>query len=568
MVQTGAATARIGAAAARSGAKAQRGTGGTQPGAPDGLRRPKLVVGIVVDQMRWDYLYRYYDRYEGGLKRLLTEGFSCENTLISHLPSFTAVGHSTIFTGSVPAFHGITGNNWIDQQTGRNWYCTEDTLMQTVGSTSAAGKMSPRNLLASTITDELRLATNFRSKVVGVSLKDRASILPAGHMPTGAFWFDDASGRFITSTWYMNELPDWVRQFNSRDEPSRLVAGGWNTLYPIGTYAQSEPDDVSWEGTFKGEKSPVFPHDIAAYYKRSHEVIRSTPFGNSLTLAFAKAAVEGYNLGQGTSTDFLTINCASTDYVGHMYGPNSIEVEDTYLRLDKDLGAFFAMLDQKVGKGNYLIFLTADHGAAHSIDFLKEHHLGAGWVDMNGMVKQLNDSLGKAFGVTGILRSGINYHLNFDMNRIRAGKLDYRAIKKYCIDYLLQQPGIQYAIDIENIREQPIPEPLLTMIVNGYNSKRCGPIIVIPDPGWFEGAKKGTTHGNWNAYDTHIPLVFMGWGIRHGQSNHTCYMTDIAPTVAAMLHIQMPSGCVGTPIEAVCGQARMEAVSERAPKKN
>ena len=333
-------------------------------------------MGIVVDQMRWDYLYRYYDRYgQDGFKRLLNDGFSCENTLINYLPSATAVGHSTIFTGSVPSIDGIAGNEWIDQLSGRKWYCTEDTSEQTVGSNSAAGKMSPRNLLVSTITDELRLATNFKSQVVGVSLKDRAAILPAGHTATAAFWLDDATGRFITSTYYMKQLPDWVNQFNKQEPGKQLLKNGWNTLYPVQTYTQSTEDDVPWEGSLGGKPKPVFPYDIASRYQKKPGIIRQTPFGNTLTLNFAEAAVNGYHLGQNNTTDFLTINCASTDYVGHMFGPNSIEEEDVFLRLDKDLASFFNFLDQKIGKGNYLLFLTADHGGAHSLGFMQQHRI-------------------------------------------------------------------------------------------------------------------------------------------------------------------------------------------------
>lgn len=514
--------------------------------------KPKLIVGIVVDQMRWDYLYRYYDRYEaGGFKRMLGEGFSCENTFISHLPSFTAVGHSTIYTGSVPAIHGITGNDWPDQVTGRRWYCTEDTTVQSVGSSSSAGKMSPRNLLASTITDEIKLATNFRSKVVGVSLKDRASILPAGHTPNGAFWLDDSNGSFITSTYYMNELPDWVKRFNDRKEPLQLMSKPWETLYPIGTYTQSTADDVSWEGTFPGEKAPVFPHALKDVYKKDPGNLRSTPGGNTLTLDFAKAAVEGYDLGNNTVTDFLTINCASTDYVGHKYGPNSIEVEDTYLRLDKDLSAFFSYLDQKVGKGNYLVFLTADHGAAHSIKFMQEHKLPSGPVEGKKLIAGLDSTLTARFGVSKLVSSFMNYHVSFDKAKIAASKLDYDAVKKETVKYFEVQPGIQFAADLDNIGANPLPEPINTMAINGYNRKRTGAVIVIPEPGWFEGSMKGTTHGNWNPFDIHIPLVFMGWHVKHGTSNETVHMTDIAATLAAMLRIQMPSGCVGKPVKEI-----------------
>jgi predicted AlkP superfamily pyrophosphatase or phosphodiesterase len=513
---------------------------------------PKLIVGIVVDQMRWDYLHRYQNRYApGGFLRLLGEGYACENTLISHLPSFTAVGHSTIYTGSVPAIHGITGNDWTDQASGKPQYCTGDSTVESVGTPTAMGKMSPHNLLTTTITDELRISSNYQSKVVGISLKDRASILPAGHDPTGAFWMDDSTGNFVTSTWYMKELPEWVQRFNQLKQPEKLVAGGWNTLYPIASYTQSTADDVPWEGLGSGETAPVFPHDIARFYRQRHESIRSTPFGNTLTLDFARAAVEGYSLGQGKATDFLAINCASTDYVGHEYGPNSIEVEDTYLRLDKDLASFFGYLDKKIGKGNYLVFLTADHGGSHSINYMKAHHFPADFLQTATIKTGLDNLLYKKYGVAGLVLSSMNYYINFNLRSISFNHLSLDSIKNDAIGFLQQQPGIQFAADPSNMNATPVPEPIRQMIINGYNRKRCGDITFIPEPGWFSGGARGTTHGTWNMQDIHIPLLFMGWGIKHGASYRTIHMTDIAPTLAALLRIQMPNGCVGNVIEEV-----------------
>jgi len=525
------------------------------PAGAQSLSRPKLVVGIVIDQMRWDYLYRYYDRYgTGGFRRLLNEGFSCEQTYISHLPSFTAVGHTTIFTGSVPSIDGITGNDWIDQATGKSQYCVADSGVRPVGGTSPAGNMSPRNLLATTITDELMLATNFRSRVVGVSLKDRASILPAGHTPTGAFWFDDAKGCFSTSSWYMKELPEWVSAFNARNEPEKLVAQGWTTLYPLNTYTQSTADNVEWEGLFKGETAPVFPHDLAKAYREDHDNIRSSPFGNTLTLDFAKAAVDGYSLGQREVTDFLTINCASTDYVGHKYGPNSVEVEDVYLRLDKDLAGFFLYLDSKIGKGNYLVFLTADHGASHAVNFMSSHQLPAGFVGSRKLMQGLNDTLAALTGVKDLVISGANYFINFNLARIGQAHLSIDSLKKWSMAYLSRQAGIQYLVDMDRIEAAGLPKLLEEMVVNGYNRKRCGSILFIPEPGWFDGFDKGTTHGTWNPQDTHIPLVFMGWNVAHGALYRTVHMTDIAPTVAAMLHIQAPNGNIGEVIAEIVGR--------------
>jgi len=530
--------------------------GACHPKRSSELRRPKLVVGIVIDQMRWDYLYRYYDRYgAGGFRRLLKQGFSCENTMINYLPSYTAVGHTCIFTGSVPAFSGISGNDWIEQATGQRRYCTDDSTVKSVGAEdpeSKEGKMSPRNLLVSTITDELRMATNYGSKVVGVSLKDRAAILPAGHTANGAFWMDDSTGHFITSNFYMPKLPDWVDAFNKEDRIGQLIQGGWKTLYPLNTYGQSDTDDQLYEGKFKGDTTTAFPHNLVDSYKKGKSSFRSTPFGNTLTLDFARAAIDGYQLGQGDFTDFLTINCASTDYVGHMFGPNSIEIEDTYLRLDQELAAFFQDLDEKIGKDQYTVFLTADHGAAHAIGYMQNHDLPADYWDPKLLVGALNKALSQKFKTDSLVDDIMNYQVDFATKKIDAHSLDIETIKKAALGWLRQQPGINYAIDMANAGESAVPEPVRTMVANGYNSRRSGAIQLILNAGWFEGhGKTGTTHGSWNPYDTHIPLIFMGWGIHHGASNTEVHMTDIAPTVAAILHIQMPNGCIGKPIEAV-----------------
>ncbi|HJV78512.1 MAG TPA: alkaline phosphatase PafA [Paludibacter sp.] len=513
------------------------------------LERPKLVVGIVVDQMRWDYLYRYYGKYEtGGFKRLLNEGFSCENTMINYIPSVTAIGHTTIFTGSVPAIHGIAGNDWFDPKTGKSMYSADDSTVTAVGSNSKAGKMSPRNLLATTITDELRLATNFQSKVVGVSLKDRASIIPAGHNPTAAFWMDDAAGKFITSSYYLSALPDWVNAFNDSKPIDKLLANGWNTLLPIDQYTESTADNVEWEGTLKGATQPVFPYDAKKAYATDHGTLRQMPFGNTLTLQFAQAAVDGYKLGQEKTTDFLTINCASTDYAGHLFGPNAIEVEDVYLRLDRDLASFFAYLDKKVGKGNYLAFMAADHGAAQAEGFMKANKMPTGFLGKE-LETNLEKTLEKEFGVNHLMFGVDNFQVTFNKIRIDSLKLDYEKIKAATVNFLQHQPGIQFAVDQDKISEASVPAPLKEMMINGYNQQRSGSVLMVTLPGWLPYySQKGTTHSVWNPYDTHIPLIFMGWNIAHGTTNRTTEMTDISATLAALLHIQMPSGCIGKPI--------------------
>ncbi|MFL9833855.1 alkaline phosphatase PafA [Chryseobacterium terrae] len=519
--------------------------------------RPKLVVGLVVDQMRWDYLYRFYSKYgNDGFKRLLNKGYSLNNVHIPYVPTVTALGHTSIYTGSVPAIHGIAGNDWTDKETGKNVYCTTDENVKPVGTSNIkVGSHSPKNLWSTTITDELRLATNFQGKVVGVSLKDRASILPAGHTPNGAYWFDDSSGDFITSTWYMNDLPQWVKNFNSQNLPDQLVANGWNTLLPINQYTESSPDNSSWEGLLGSAKTPVFPYNnLAEDYKTKKDNIRYTPFGNTLTLKLAEASVEGENLGADDVTDILAINLASTDYAGHKFGPNSIEVEDVYLRLDQDLAKFFKYLDGKVGKNQYTVFVSADHGGAHSVGFLKEHKINTGFFG-EGMEKDLNEKLKAKFGVDKLINGVDNYQIYFDRKLMADNKLELEDIKEFAIHELEKDPTVLYAVSTTEVQEATIPEPIKQRIINGINRQRSGDIQLISHDSMLPPyAKTGTTHSVWNSYDAHIPLIFMGWGIKHGESNKQYHMTDIAPTVSALLHIQFPSGNVGNPITEVVGK--------------
>ncbi len=521
------------------------------------VEKPKLVVGLVVDQMRWDYLYRYYDKYQdGGFKRLLKDGYSLNNVHINYLPTYTAVGHTTIYTGSVPAIHGIAGNDWHDKTLDKNVYCTTDDQFLPVGTTDKeVGSHSPKNMLSTTVTDQLGLATNFKAKVVGISLKDRASILPAGHNPTGAYWFDDTTGNFVTSSYYMETLPKWMQNFNSRKVGDELVKNGWNTLLPIEEYTESSPDNSDWEGLLGSAKTPTFPYNnLAADFQLKRDHIRYTPFGNTLTLKAAEAALIGENLGGNTVTDFLAINLASTDYAGHKFGPNSIEVEDVYLRLDRDLAEFFKFLDSKVGKGEYTVFLSADHGGAHSKGFMEKHKMPTGFYG-ESTKKDYAQILKDKFGVENLIMKVMNNQVYLNVKVIEENKLDEEQVKEFLVSKFNQDKEILFAVDMKKAAASSIPEPLKTRIINGFNWQRSGDIQLIYQDSWLPSySKKGTTHGAWNSYDAHIPLIFMGWGINKGESNKNYDMTDIAPTISALLKIEFPSGNIGNPIVEVLGK--------------
>ena len=510
------------------------------------ITKPKLVVGIVIDQMRWDYLYRFNNLYQAkGFKRLIGQGFSCDNAMIPYTPSYTAVGHTCIYTGSVPAINGMVGNNWWDKGLNKNVYCTDDSTVSTVGNADDAGKMSPRNMWTTTITDELRLSNNFKSKVIGISLKDRGAILPAGHSANAAYWFDDNGGKWISSTFYMKQLPDWVTNFNALDEPGKFMSKDWTTMLPINKYDLSTADDKPYEGIIKGETSATFPHKLSAIKDNKFNAFRYTPYANTFTFDFAKKAIENEHLGSNPVPDFLTVSVSSTDYIGHTFGPNSIEIEDTYLRLDKDIADFLQYLDQKLGKENYLIFLTADHGVAHIPGFLAEHNLPGGTFSENDLAKEINQQIETKFDVKNIVSSLQNYQVYLNYNEVEKQGKDKDSINKQVIKILKQKPFIINAFETNKIMQVPIVEPQRSMMINGFNAKRSGDIQFSFKPGYFDGGKTGTTHGLWNPYDAHIPLLFFGWKVPQGKTNREVYMTDIAATIAAMLQIQMPSGCVG-----------------------
>ena len=465
--------------------------------------RPKLVVGIMVDQMRWDYLYTYYDHWqEGGFKRLLNEGYSCANTVIDYLPTFTACGHSCVYTGTTPAFNGIVGNNFFIH--GKPTSSVMDTTVTGVGTTTDVGRQSPRNLLVTTLGDELKAATGMKARVVGISLKDRAAILPAGHAADGAYWYDSKVPGFITSTYYMNRLPDWVSRFNRDNKRTMTDYDLWNNRE-----------------------------------------------GVTMTLAMAEAAIDGEGLGQDAVTDLLAVSISTTDYVGHAWSTRSVQLDSIYERLDTDLARFFKTLDAKVGRGNYLLFLTADHGATHNYAYTSANRLPGDTWGSSAARREVNDSIKRLTGVEDAIKTAVGYSLYLNNEAIAAAGADREAVKADIIRLLERDDRISWVIDCERPYERAIPRDVVDRVVLGYYAKRCGELYVIPVPGVYSGSRtgKGSTHGTWNQSDSHIPLVFMGWHVPHGERVARCGMIDIAPTIAAMLHIQAPDACIGRPIE-------------------
>ncbi len=514
--------------------------------------KPKLVIGIVVDQMKQDYLNRYGDRFgEGGFSKLISDGFMCENTHYNYIPTVTAAGHASIYTGTTPRYHGIIGNSWYSKKQERMVYCVGDENESAIGGSEHSGHFSPRNLATTTITDELKLSTNFQSKVISISIKDRGSVLPAGHNPDGAFWYDGKTGNFVTSTYYSQSLPGWVAQFNAKELVNKYLDGEWAPLLDIESYSASTEDNVNYENTFRGIDEPTFPYHLAELRKKNgpYELIMNTPFGNSITLDMAKDAVMGESMGSDDITDFLAVSISSTDKIGHQFGPNSIEIEDTYLRLDRDLEKFIDFLDEKVGEDNYLIFLTSDHAAALNPTYLQDQKMPAGTFKSSDIKSTLQKALTESFGEGDWIKSFSNYQ--FFLNQDLIPSSGYEEVINTGKKALMEMESIAEVYTAKEVLDAPAYDHLGIKLNNGYNRQLSGDLMVVLKSGYLFGSegRAGTDHGSGYVYDTHVPLLFYGKGIKNGSTTRKVAITDIAPTISMILNISLPSACTGEPIK-------------------
>lgn len=519
--------------------------------------RPKLVVGIVVDQMRQEYLYRYSAKFNNdGFKRMMGEGFMLKNAHYNYVPTVTGAGHASVYTGTTPANHGIIGNDWYDKDLKKNVYCAGDDKYQTVGSASVSdGQMSPHRLLTTTITDELKLSTQKRAKVVGISIKDRGSVLPAGHMADAAYWYDEKVGKFITSTYYMSALPAWVENFNKRNLPDKYLSQVWNTVYPIEQYVASGPDDSPYESKLGGKDKPTFPYNLPEMFKKKgYDILSYTPFSNDYLTEMAKAAIDGEKLGADEWPDFLCISYSATDKLGHSVAPNAIELEDMYIRLDRSLGDLFKKLDQSVGKGNYVVFLTADHAVAENPQYLIDNRVPAGYTRNSNLKARLNPFLQQYFPGKEVIQTIMNEQVYFNHDAFssdpKTGGVEIAIATELTVNFLLQERGVANAFPKSLLRQGNYGEAgHKGLAIRGYNPKRSGDITFVLEPGWYEsGWIQGTTHGSSYTYDTHVPILFFGKGIKQGSSVLPHTITDIAATMAILLKTKFPNGCTGQPV--------------------
>ncbi len=514
--------------------------------------QPKLVVGIVIDQMRYDYLYRFYSLYgENGFKRLMDEGSNFTFAHYNYVPTYTAPGHTSIYTGTTPYFHGIISNDWYDKISKKSVYCTEDNSVKTVGASDENGEESPRRLLSTTITDQLKLATNGKSKVIAISIKDRASILPGGHYPDAAYWYDPDNGNFISSTYYMKELPEWVKSFNEKKLVDKYMSGGWYLSYPLEKYGTNLPDKQPFEADLFSEGKNTFPHLFKNLNsEKKYDLLRSTPYGNDLLADFTKYVLKHEQLGKNNYTDFLAVSFSSTDFIGHEYGPNSVEVEDTYVKLDSVVADLLTELDKRVGKGKYLLFLTADHAVAENPYFLKERNIPAGWFDPAVIKDSLKNFTISNFKNPDVLENFSNKQIFLNYNIIRSLKLNLTKVRRAYADYIRETfPLISQVYTRDDLEKLTAHRTSANLILNGFNPARSGDIAFELQPGYlYSSGGDATTHGAIYNYDTHVPLIFYGWHVPKQTVNKPVYIVDIAPTIADLLKIQEPGACVGIPI--------------------
>ena len=515
---------------------------------------PKLVVGIVVDQMRYDYLTRFYNKYgEGGFKRLMNEGFNCKNNHFNYVPTYTGPGHASIYTGTTPKYHGIIGNDWYDKEIKKSVYCAGDDSVQSVGTETEDGQMSPHRMKTTTFSDENRLFTQMRGKTIGISIKDRGAILPAGHTANAAYWFYGKNkGYFISSTFYMNSLPNWVKNFNDSNIAASYLKP-WNTLYDISTYTESGSDLNDFEGGFKGKETAIFPYDLNDLKEKNggFDILKATAYGNSIVADFAIAALSGEQLGQDTITDVLAVSFSSTDYVGHNFGVNSKEIEDTYIRLDKDLERFLNALDAKVGKGNYTVFLTADHAAVEVPAYLKSIKIPAGYVDSKALKNRFTEFMKIKFGVLDLIENVSNNQVFLNREKIEELNLDLDDLQGAILNEIIKYPNIDKAYAATTMSSTEFNSGIEALLQKGFNQKRSGDVLFVYDPSFISYGKTGSTHGSGLNYDTHVPLLFFGKGIKHGETLQKTEITDIAPTISALLGISFPNGAIGQPLEFV-----------------
>jgi len=485
-------------------------------------QKPKLVVAVIFDQFRYDYLTRYRSDYHAGFDRLLTQGAVFTNARYEHYPTVTAVGHSTYLTGATPAISGIVGNSWYDRAAGKTVTSVIDSATKLVGGDGEGS--SPRRLLVDTVGDELRKASGGKSHVIGISHKDRAAILPAGHSADAAYWFLDPTDGFVTSTYYVSELPSWVRDFNAS--------------HPCEAYAGQK-----WLG-----------HAIPPTGAKLCEAVTDSPFGNDLLERFAERALEAEQLGKHDATDVLTVSFSSNDVVGHQYGPDSPEAHELCVTSDRVLAKLIAAIERQVGPDGYLLVVSADHGVAPTPEANAALKMPGGRLTGNPVAKAVEAALGKRYGEAKWVTNSGETGLYLNLAEMESRKLDRAEVDRAAADAAMTVPQVFRVYTREQLLSGQFQNDSIgRRVLNGFFAQRSPDIEVLLDPYWITSSS-GASHSTPFGYDTHVPVVFLGATIRPGHYDQPVMVNDVAPTLATLLAIETPAGSVGRALAEIFAQ--------------
>ncbi|MCK4664682.1 MAG: alkaline phosphatase family protein [Bacteroidales bacterium] len=511
--------------------------------------KPKLIIGIVIDQMRYDIIYRYWDKFDdNGFKRLINQGTFCRNTNYNYLFTESGVGYATISTGTNPSYHGIVSNRWYLRLKEKIIYCVEDDKTETIGAFNNNGKMSPKSLLTSNIGDELMLFNNHKSKVIGISLNDYAAILSAGHTANAAYWFDSESGNWISSSFYLDSLPDWVEEFNNKEYYKLYLNREWKTLLPIEKYIFGNNDDNPYEeGIYKQH---IFPYDLVKLNKnkKGYDILKYTPFGNTFTKDFVISTIVNEQLGKDEFTDLLIIGFSSTGYINKQFGPRSVELEDAILRLDKELSHFLDFIDEELSKENVLLFLTSDQGSVNVPRYLSDSKIPSGYFNYKKANVLLKSYLNSIYGQGDWVVAYNKQQIYLNQLLIEDSKLKLKDVQNITAQFLLQFTGVANVITATTLQNTNFSDGIFNKMQNSYNQKRSGDVIINLEPGWTEQISVISSENSPYSYDTHVPLIWYGWKIKRQILNTNISIIDITPTISNFLNISFPNGCIGKPI--------------------
>jgi len=512
--------------------------------------KPQLIIGIVIEGMRYDYIYRYWDNFgEGGFRRLIEEGAVCRNANYSYMLTQTSPGYATIATGCNPITHGIVSNEWYMQLQEQRIGSVFDAKEKSIGTQNDSYKFSPRNILTTTFTDELQIFNNKNSKVMSISLNPASAILAAGHMGNAAYWFDDVSGNWVTSSYYADSLPRWLTDFNAKRFPDMYIEKDWLPMLSADKYRAGSEKGKSRNTGFTDDH--VLGKKINSFMKKNKQYsrLKANPSGNTLTKDLCVNVIMNENLGQDETTDYLNVAFTASDYVSNACGPNSVELEDLYLRLDKDLEHFLQFIDENVGKNNTLIYLTSDHGASNNPTHLQENNIPAGFFNADRAVMLLGTYLNAKYDKGKWVSAYHNNQIYLNHNLIESSGISLQEFENTVCNFMLQFSGVADAVSASTLRSTTFTNGAMAKMQNSFNPKRSGDVIICLEPGWIEQSSGVSSSNSGYNYDTHVPLIWYGWKIKRTRINQPVDMRDIAPTIANFLDIPFPNGTSGNVIE-------------------